>query len=507
MMGNGNADSRPGACGRGPRTGLHAVFLACVAGLGIAAALGGPIAYRELTTSAETVRPESPAKGARPHATAGLPAGFADLVAKVRPSVISIRVKLKNSPVQSGDTQADDAAPPQHLNGMPQGREIVTGQGSGFFVSADGYAVTNNHVVDNAERVDVTTSDGTIYNAKVVGTDRKTDLALIKVNSAGNFPFIEFAGKAPRVGDWALAVGNPFGLGGTVTAGIVSASGRDIGEGPYDDFIQLDAPINKGNSGGPSFDVDGKVMGVNTAIYSPSGGSVGIGFAIPADTAKAVIAQLKDKGAVTRGWIGVQTQTVDSDIAVGLGLPKAEGALVDVSQRDSPAAKAGVAAGDIISALDGAPLKDSRELARKIGSMAPGTSVKLSIIRNGEEKTLALTLGEAPTERKAHSGTEQSTIPTSQGGRFGLTLAAAGEVAGAGSKGVVVVAVDRDGTAAERGFAAGNIILDVDRKAVSTPSDVRTALSEAETAGRPAALIRVKSGNATVFIVLPLKRS
>jgi serine protease Do len=507
MMGNGNADSRPGACGRGPRTGLHAVFLACVAGLGIAAALGGPIAYRELTTSAETVRPESPAMAARPHATAGLPAGFADLVAKVRPSVISIRVKIENSPVQSGDDGDVGAVPSQDPNGMPQGREIVTGQGSGFFVSADGYAVTNNHVVDNAERVDVTTSDGTIYNAKVVGTDRKTDLALIKVDSAGNFPFIEFAGKAPRVGDWALAVGNPFGLGGTVTAGIVSASGRDIGEGPYDDFIQLDAPINKGNSGGPSFDVDGKVMGVNTAIYSPSGGSVGIGFAIPADTAKAVIAQLKDKGAVTRGWIGVQTQTVDSDIAVGLGLPKAEGALVDVSQRDSPAAKAGVAAGDIISALDGAPLKDSRELARKIGSMAPGTSVKLSIIRNGEEKTLALTLGEAPTERKAHSGTEQSTIPTSQGGRFGLTLAAAGEVAGAGSKGVVVVAVDRDGTAAERGFAAGNIILDVDRKAVSTPSDVRTALSEAETAGRPAALIRVKSGNATVFIVLPLKRS
>ena len=396
MMGNGNADSRPGACGRRTRTGLHAVLLACVAGLGIAAALGGPIAYRELTTSAETVPLESPAMAARPHATAGLPAGFADLVAKVRPSVISIRVKIENSPVQSGDDGDVGAVPSQDPNGMPQGREIVTGQGSGFFVSADGYAVTNNHVVDNAESVDVTTSDGTIYNAKVVGTDRKTDLALIKVDSAGNFPFIEFAGKAPRVGDWALAVGNPFGLGGTVTAGIVSASGRDIGEGPYDDFIQLDAPINKGNSGGPSFDVDGKVMGVNTAIYSPSGGSVGIGFAIPADTAKGVIAQLKGKGAVTRGWIGVQTQTVDSDIAVGLGLPKAEGALVDVSQRDSPAAKAGVAAGDIISALDGAPLKDSRELARKIGSMAPGTSVKLSIIRNGEKKTLALTLVEGP---------------------------------------------------------------------------------------------------------------
>jgi serine protease Do len=300
-------------------------------------------------------------------------------------------------------------------NGMPRGRQIVIGQGSGFFVSADGYAVTNNHVVDNAESVDVTTSDGTIYNAKVIGTDQKTDLALIKVDGTSNFPFIEFAGKAPRVGDWAVAVGNPFGLGGTVTAGIVSASGRDIGEGPYDDFIQLDAPINKGNSGGPSFDVDGKVMGVNTAIYSPSGGSVGIGFAIPADTARAVIAQLQSKGAVTRGWIGVHTQTLDSDLAVGLGLPKTEGALVDASQPGSPAAKAGVAAGDVITALDGAPLKDSRELARKIGSMAPGSSVNLSIVRNGENKTLTLTLGEAPTG-KAHSGTEKTRFPRARAG-------------------------------------------------------------------------------------------
>ena len=367
--------------------------------------------------------------------------------------------------------------------------------------------MTNNHVVDGAETVDVTTSDGSVHRAKVIGTDQKTDLALIKVDGAGNFPYVAFSHNAPRVGDWALAVGNPFGLGGTVTAGIVSANGRDIGEGPYDDFIQLDAPINKGNSGGPTFDVDGNVMGVNTAIYSPSGGSVGIGFAIPADTAKAVIAQLKDKGVVPRGWIGVQAQPVDSDIAAGLGLEKAEGVLVDESQQDSPAAKAGVAAGDVITALDGVPLKDSRELARKIGSMAPGTSVNLSILRNGEDKTLALTLGEAPNERKASSGAETSRAPASDGSRFGLTLAAAGDVADAGSKGVVVVAVDPGGTAADQGFEVGNIILDVNKKAVSTPSDMRTALSEAESQGRRVVLMRVKSGNATVFIALPLKRN
>ena len=395
-----------------------AIVLACVAGLGIAAALGGSIAWQEFTASARVVSPYSEAAAARPsEAAAARPVGFADVVAKVRPAVISVRVKIEGVAGQIDDSGDDTAGPrasgsppgksfrqfgaSKEPNGEPRGRQIMIGQGSGFFISTDGYAVTNNHVVDGAETVDVTTSDGSVHRAKVIGTDQKTDLALIKVDGAGNFPYVAFSDNAPRVGDWALAVGNPFGLGGTVTAGIVSANGRDIGEGPYDDFIQLDAPINKGNSGGPTFDVDGNVMGVNTAIYSPSGGSVGIGFAIPADTAKAVIAQLKDKGVVPRGWIGVQAQPVDSDIAAGLGLEKAEGVLVDESQQDSPAAKAGVAAGDVITALDGAPLKDSRELARKIGSMAPGTSVNLSILRNGEDKTLALTLGEAPNERKA----------------------------------------------------------------------------------------------------------
>ena len=189
---------------------------------------------------------------------------------------------------------------------MPQQHHMITGEGSGFFISADGYAVTNNHVVDKAESVEVTTDDGKTYTAKAIGTDPKTDIALIKVESGSNFPHVALADKSPRIGDWVLAVGNPFGLGGTVTAGIVSARGRDIGAGPYDDFIQIDAPVNKGNSGGPTFDVDGNVIGVNTAIYSPSGGSVGIAFAIPADTVKSVVTQLKDKGSVTRGWIGVQ---------------------------------------------------------------------------------------------------------------------------------------------------------------------------------------------------------
>ena len=218
--------------------------------------------------------------------------------------------------------------------------------------------------------------------------------------------------KAPRIGDWVLAVGNPFGLGGTVTAGIVSARGRDIGAGPYDDFIQIDAPVNKGNSGGPTFDVDGNVIGVNTAIFSPSGGSVGIAFAIPAGTVKSVVAQLKDSGKVTRGWIGVQIQPVTAEIADNLGLKAPEGALVSDPQANGPAAKAGILAGDVITAVNGTPVKDARDLAKQIGAMAPGATVKLTVWRKGEEKSFSLALGELPNQREARAATPDSSGPT-----------------------------------------------------------------------------------------------
>ena len=289
------------------------------------------------------------------------PVGFADIVEKVKPAVISVRVKIDQPANSSGGDDASPFPPGSPFEkffrqfgmpSMPNGHEIITGQGSGFFISSDGYAVTNNHVVQNAENVQVTTDDGKTFKAKVIGTDPRTDLALIKIDG-NNFPYVKLADTTPRVGDWVLAVGNPFGLGGTVTAGIVSARGRDIGAGPYDDFIQIDAPVNKGNSGGPTFDVDGNVIGVNTAIFSPSGGSVGIAFAIPADTVKSVIAQLRDKGSVTRGWIGVQIQSVTPDIADSMGLKQATGALVSEPQKDSPAAKAGIASGDVITSVNG----------------------------------------------------------------------------------------------------------------------------------------------------------
>jgi serine protease Do len=445
------------------------------------------------------------------------PVGFADIVAKVKPAVISVRVKI-DRPVSSSLSEDDNSVPPgspmdRFLRrfGMPNGGEgnggrhqVITGQGSGFFISADGYAVTNNHVVQNADNVQVTTDDGKIYTAKVIGTDPRTDLALVKVDGK-DFPYVKLADGAPRVGDWVLAVGNPFGLGGTVTAGIVSARGRDIGAGPYDDFIQIDAPVNKGNSGGPSFDVDGNVIGVNTAIFSPSGGSVGIAFDIPADTVKNVVAQLREKGSVTRGWIGVQIQPVTSDIAEGLGLKKATGALVSEPQPNGPAAKAGVESGDVITAVDGNTVADARDLARRIGTMAPGTSVKLTVMHQGQEKTLTLTLGTLPNEKTAsnqesqHGGAAENDLP-----KLGLTLAPASKVAGAEGSGVVVTAVDPEGLAADHGFQVGDVILDVGGKSVANPADVRKQLADARKDGKHALLFRVKSGEGTRFVALPL---
>jgi serine protease Do len=486
-------------------------LLASVAGIAAIVALGGPTVYTHLSPSwissaraADTRSPQS--------------AGFADLVAKVKPAVISVRVQLDEvsdaSDQSSDDGDNSPSSSPfekffqQHGSdempgGMPRRHEMIIGAGSGFFISPDGYAVTNNHVVDHARSVQVTTDDGATYKAKVIGTDPKTDLALIKVDGKSNFAYVNFADHAPRVGDWVVAVGNPFGLGGTVTAGIVSAQGRDIGSGPYDNYIQIDAPINKGNSGGPAFDINGNVIGVNTAIYSPSGGSVGIGFDVPAQTAKTVIAELKDKGVVTRGWLGVQVQPVTKGIADSLGMKKAEGAMVDEPQNGSPAAKAGVLSGDVVTALDGAPVKDSRDLARKVAALAPGSSVELGIFRNGESKTLTITLGELPNQRQADAGNRE-TGPDGGAPHVGLRLAPANEVAGSGGKGVVVTAVDPDGTAAEHGFQSGDVIVDVGGKTVENAGDVRKALSDAKSKGKHAVLMRVKTADTVKFVALPI---
>jgi serine protease Do len=479
------------------------VLLASVAGLGAAVLFAGP-------GTPQVGLPSFPAVA---HAqNAQRPVGFADIVEKVKPAVISVRVKVDGGARTGGLSRRDlppgleqffrrfgmpDVTPDEPRN---RRRDFVMGQGSGFFISADGFAVTNNHVVDKAESVEVTTDDGKNYTAKVIGTDPKTDLALIKVEGRSDFPHVKLSETSPRVGDWVLAVGNPFGLGGTVTAGIISARGRDIGAGPYDDFIQIDAPVNRGNSGGPTFDVDGNVIGVNTAIFSPSGGNVGIAFDIPAETVQKVVAQLRDHGSVTRGWIGVQIQPVTADIAESLGMKNARGALVAEPQSGSPADKAGVKSGDVIVSVNGEAVEDARNLARRISSLSPGTSVKLGVIRNGREDTLTLTLGELPRERQARAAVEEREEPGSTDvAGLGLSLAPAKN----GGEGVVVTSVDPNGNAGDR-FKNGDVILDINGKQVSSPADVRKAVSDAHAGGKRTVLMRVKSGQATRFVAVPI---
>jgi serine protease Do len=485
-------------------------LLATVAGLGVAGAATGPYGFRQAMLPSYTAQAAENMQR---------PVGFADLVEKVKPAVISVRVKVdagaemmgfdddlpsQNSPMQRffrhfGMPNDEDMSRPRH---EPHG-QTVSGQGSGFFISANGYAVTNNHLVHKAKAVEVKADDGKTYNAKVIGTDPRTDLALIKVDGRSDFPHVKLADAAPRIGDWVVAVGNPFGLGGTVTAGIVSARGRDIGSGPYDDFIQIDAPVNKGNSGGPTFDMEGNVIGINTAIFSPSGGSVGIAFDIPAETVKTVVAQLQDKGFVSRGWIGVQIQPLTTEIAESLGMKGTEGALVDEAQVGSPAAKAGILAGDIITTVNGRTVKDARDLAKQIGALSPAAEVKLGIWRKGEEKTFSLTLGELPKSREARASAPYSDTSHAGLPKLGLSLAPANDIAGAGSDGVVVTEVDPNGPASEQGLKTGDVILEVGGSKVANAADVRKAIGDAQKSGKHAVIMRVKSDDKTKFVAVP----
>jgi serine protease Do len=438
--------------------------------------------------------------------------GFADIVAKVKPAVIAVTVRLEtNAQMDTDEPDMPSQSEPfgensplqRHFFGSPNqqrraspAEHIKMALGSGFFISSDGYAVTNDHVVQHGVSFVIATEDGTTYTAKVVGADLRTDLALLKVDGRNDFPYVRLADHEPRIGDWVIAVGNPYGLGGTVTAGIVSALGRRIDTDTYDDFIQLDAPINKGNSGGPSFDIDGDVIGVNTAIFSPSGGSVGIGFAIPATTVGPVIQQLKERGVVTRGALGVEVQPVTPDIAHALGLEKVEGALVAEAPAGGAAAEAGIVPGDVVLAVDGRPVASGADLAAQIGSMAPGTAVKITILRDGSERTVSVKLGELPVTPFKAAAEPQHRKRSA----LGLSLAPA-----ANSQGVTITDVDPDGLGAEKGLAAGDIILNVSNQPVHTPSDVHNAISQAQESGKRAIVMRVRTRNGGIqFVALPV---
>ncbi len=467
-----------------------------------------------------------------PYATA--PASFADLVERVRPSVVSIyvtgseRVNVAERKGRRSMPNIPDI-PENHplykffkkFRQNPQGapgrrgghkgrkgkKRAVRAQGSGFLISGDGYVVTNHHVIRHAKKIKVGMDDGTKYNAKLIGSDKRTDLALLKIVEKKEFPYVRFANiKTVRVGDWVLAVGNPFGLSSTVTAGIVSNMKRDIGSGPYD-YMQIDAAVNKGNSGGPAFNMRGEVVGVNSAIYSPSGGNVGIAFSIPADTAKDVIERLRKFGTVSRGWLGVQIQDVDEDMAASQGLKAAEGALVGKVTEDSPASKSTMKAGDIIYEVNGSKIKDSRDLARKIAELAPKSMAHLKVYRNGAPATVDVKLGLFPGSKKLASleggDTDGSSVEA-----LGLSLAPAAEFAEAGDKGVVITDVDPDSSAAEKGLQTGDIILGINGKIVSTPSQISKILSKVKAAGRSAVMLRVKSSARKVerFVALKMKK-
>ena len=439
---------------------------------------------------------------------------FVDLAKVLKPAVVSVRVKaevepqlsslqgenpLKGTPFEKFFGPFGDQSP--SFKGGPGVPHTQRGQGSAFFISADGYLVTNNHVVDHAVDVEIVMDDGTTMPAKVIGADPKTDIALLKVSGREDFPFVKLSDATPPVGSWVLAMGNPFGLGGTVTAGIVSAKGRDIGNGPYDDFIQIDAPVNRGNSGGPTFDMKGEVIGVNTAIFSPSGGNVGIAFDIPAPTVTKVVAQLREKGRVDRGWLGVQVQPVTGPIADSLGLKSAHGALISSPQPDSPAAKAGLKSGDIITEVDGSEIKDARDLARTIAGFAPGRRVSLSVLRGGKPESLSVDLGELKSSPKTLA---QTSSAGDELAKLGLKVAPAASVEGAGDTGLAILEVEPDGPAGELGLQAGDVIKQVGNEKVATASDLQSALAKAKKNGRKHSLALVQHDKTDHYIALPV---
>ncbi len=461
----------------------------------------------------------------------GTPDGFADLAAKLSPAVVNVSTIEKApapAPAPAPDTQMPPLPPGSPLEDFfknffdHQGQGArppspVISLGSGFIIDPAGYIVTNNHVIADADQIKVILADQKEYTAKLVGTDTKTDVAVLKIVAPAPLPAVHFGNSdVARVGDWVLAIGNPFGLGGSVTAGILSAKDRDIRSGPYDDFLQTDAAINKGNSGGPLFNMQGEVIGINSAIFSQSGGSVGIGFAVPAKIAAPVVAQLIKYGHVRRGWLGVRIQSVTDEIAEALALKGARGALVAGVSPGSPAEKAGILPGDVVLSFDGKPVPDVAKLPRMVAETPIGKNVPVELWRKGRAVTLTVVIGELREEDEtaASAGTKPkapgAATPSTAIASLGFSVAPLSPALrqryaiAPDAKGVVVVAVVPDGIAASRDLKVGDVIVEFEQSPVTAPAEILDRLKTLRASGRKVALLIVEHGGDQHILTLPL---
>ncbi|MBV9548736.1 MAG: Do family serine endopeptidase [Alphaproteobacteria bacterium] len=456
---------------------------------------------------------------AAPAAARPAPDSFADLTAKLLPSVVNISTfqTLKAPPKGSlPDIPPDSPLSELFKNFLgPRGNQPrhATSLGSGFIIDPSGYIVTNNHVIENGEQITITFSDDTTMPAKLVGRDVKTDLALLKVTPKKPLPAVKFGDSdKARIGDWVIAIGDPFGIGSTVTAGIVSARNRNINAGPYDDFIQTDAPINRGNSGGPLFDMDGNVVGINSQIFSPSGGSVGIGFAIPSNLARDVVQQLRQFGSARRGWIGVSIQPVTDELAQAFGLSSRQGALVSNVSKDGPGAKAGLMNGDLVVGFDGKPVPDDRTLPRIVAGTPIGKTVNIDVLRKGRKVSSRITVEKLADDGPADKAVKAPPAPKPQSklAQLGLSLGLLDDAArghykiGGNVQGVLVSSVDPGTPAGDKNMRAGDVIVQVQGAAVKTPDDVAKAVDAAAKSGKPVALFLVSRGGNVVYVGLRL---
>lgn len=459
----------------------------------------------------------------------GAPESFADMVEKLSPAVVNVSTTQKIRGMSGVPFVFPfEGLPPGQIDpfrdffehfGMPQGggggmpEQEVQSLGSGFVIDPAGYIVTNNHVIDGADEISVRFQDDTQYKAAVVGRDKKTDLALLKIEAKKPLPFVRFGDSdRVRVGDWVVAIGNPYGLGGSVTSGIISARSRHINAGPFDDFLQTDAAINRGNSGGPMFDLDGEVIGINTAIFSPTGANVGIGFAIPSAMVKPVIEQLKQFGRTHRGWLGVKIQDVTEEVADSVGLKRVQGALVLEVTPGSPAAKAGIQTGDVILSFNGTDIKEMRALPRIVAETKIGAAATVEVWRVEEKKTFSVTLGEM--EEKD----EEKTFAKDNGGKraelpgeklLGMRVAAVDDALrerfpiGKKVAGVMVLEVAQGSAAAARGITSGDVITGVGSQSVTTAEALRKAVATAKAGGKKFVLMRILRGKTVSFVPLP----